>query len=668
MEKNTGASVVEFQTNFTDSIVENLNVENAEKIAVSSEHSEIQHVDVAVVIAEHAAVTVEDASISCEQCNFETSIIGSTVQDLDIRSAENVSVIAERTTIASNQATVQADEVSISAEQASFTAQEATISANVLQQTSVNETNITESFIGEIKTDNYHAENIVIYNTYAGEEANFFIKKLMAGANSPSLTEISSVQKKKYVANFKRDINRHSYHKSKGSVIDMYKDQRLVEPEFEVNPRVQELTHFFSGEMTPKVKEYRKETGFSVLNENSSGGNFVTMKDIFQSLYLEKFRHIAIVGQVGSGKTTSVKRLVSDVIEENNLRNNRASIDQLNTRYAIIYFVSIRDLLDSDSISAMELLFEKVISDLSDESVKYGYQWIIENQEKVVFFFDGMDQATWTLNEYHRKISHKEKASTATVMYNIVTGHLFSRVQIVTSSREHCVASLTGELRPQLTYALVGLSPGDVKKLFIALLDDIGQQQWDRMCSTSPSIISLSSVPVFLIYNVIVQKFNPESPPDSMTGVMLNILYILLQSQHVRDDQVLNKLKEIAFRAMSEGRVVFTKKELKRFGIDTNSIRDLVIKVPGRTLASHCLLDGTQEIYFSHQVIQEILAAMFVSEMEIGEFEEFMNKFHQDHWSVVLKFICGILLNPTLAIDWPPQMLQIGDKKKRKKY
>ncbi|XP_077970478.1 protein NLRC5-like [Styela clava] len=462
----------------------------------------------------------------------------------------------------------------------------------------------------------------------------------------------------KHLAKFKKVVNSDAYRKSEDSVTGLYKDQRLVEPEFKANPRIRELSHFFGGEMSPKIQEYRKDAEFSVLLDNISEGKFVTMNQLIQSFHSKKNRLIAIVGQAGSGKTTFTKRLVHISCEYS------SGLKRLfKNSFDVIYFVNIRDLLESDSITAMELLFGG-ITDLSEESQKYGYEWIIENQEKVIFFFDGLDQANWSLGGHHRKINHKEKAITPTVMYNVFTGHLFPNVQKVISSREHCIASLTGDLRPQLIYALVGLGPDDVKRLFITLLGDIGQPQWDQMCSTSPAIIPLSSVPVFLIYNAIVQKFNPKNSPDTMTGVMLEILDILLQSQHVRDKQVLHKLKEMAFRAMSEGRVVFTKDELLKFGIDPDSIQDLVIKVPGRTRASHCLLEGTQQIYFSHQVIEENLAAMFVSEMGVGDFEEFVREFiHQDHWSVVRKFLCGILLNPALGIDWPTQMLQIKDKK-----
>nr|XP_039267994.1 protein NLRC5-like [Styela clava] len=702
MEKNIETAVSVLETFITDSTVQNLSVKNAEEVSVIAERLEIDHVEETSVIAEQATITSADAVINAEQFNIETNITGSTVQDLNIETAENVSVLTEKANIAAgNETNVQAAEVSVSTEQAIVTAREAIICANVLQQTNINETNITDAIVEEIKAENIqniHAKNVVIYNmpgnygktgTSAGLLAPSALQAGWNGKpqqslvaymteadtaghattipkeinNSGSRKLLKSSQTRKYVAEFKEVINRDAYWKSKESITELYKDQRLVEPSFEVNPRLKELTHFFGGEMAPKMKEYRKDAELGALIENISEGRIVTIKQLIKSFNSKKNRFITIIGQAGSGKTTFTKRLVHALCED----SRKSFKNKFKKSYGIIYFVNIRDLLNSDSISAMELLFEKVVTDLSEESLLCGYEWIIENQEKVVFIFDGLDQATWSLIEHHCKINHHERASTATVMYNIVTAHLFPRVQIVITSREHCIASLTAELRPHLIYGLVGLSPDDVKKLFVALLGDIGQQQWDRMCLSSPAIIPLSSVPIFLIYNAIVQKFNPNNPPDTMTGVMLEIIDVLLQSQHVRDKQVLHKLKEMAFRAMSVGRVVFTKEELLKFGIDPDSIQDLVIKVPGRTRASHCLLEGTQQICFSHQVIEENFAAMFVSEMELRDFEEFVEEFiHQNHWSVVRKFVCGILLNPDLAIDWSPQMLQIKDKKAKK--
>ncbi|XP_077970675.1 NACHT, LRR and PYD domains-containing protein 4A-like [Styela clava] len=669
------------QTNITEAsitraAVQDMSIESANVVSVISEHTEIASQKATVQTVE-ATLSAAEAHISAEtlqQTNItETKIIDAVVGEMKAENihAENIFLQIN----VSGQAEASADSLAPSTSgwirQAHQTPVRSMAAADDAgQAVTVREdkkiSGQAEASAGSLAPSTSRwigqAQQTPVRSKAAADDAGQAVtvredKKISGSGKSSSK---NFFQKRKHVAKFKKVVNRDAYWKSKDSITEMYKDQELVEPEFEANPRIRKLSHFFGGEMALKTKEYRKDAEFSALVDNISEGKFVTMKQLIQSFHSQKNRLIAIIGQADGGKTTFTKRLVHASCK------NSSKIyfkKWFKNSFDVVYFVNIRDLIESDSITAMELLFGN-ITDLSEESQQYGYEWIIENQEKVIFFFDGLDQATWSLSGQHPKINHKEKSSTPTVMYNVITGHLFPRGKIVISSREHSIASLTVDLRPQLIYALVGLSPDDVKRLFIALLGDIGQQQWDRMCSTSPAIIPLSSVPVFLVYNAIVQKFNPENPPDTMTGVMLDILDILLKSQHVRDKQVLHKLKEMAFRAMSEGRVVFTKDELLKFGIDPDSIRDLVIKVPGRTMASHCLLEGTQQIYFSHQVIEENLAAMFVSEMGVGEFEEFVNEFiHQDHWSVVRKFVCGILLNPTLAKDWSSQMLQIKDKK-----
>ncbi|XP_077966903.1 uncharacterized protein LOC120342998 [Styela clava] len=292
MEKEPAVS--ELETFITDSTVLDLSVKNADEVCVIAERSEIAHVEEASVIAKQATMTAVDAVINAEQCNIETNITGSTVQDLDIETAENVSVLTEQANIAAgNETNVQAEEVSVSTEQAIVTAGGgAIISANVLQQTNINETNITDAIVEEIKAENIqniHAENVVIYNIpgnygKTGTSAGLLAPSaLQAGWNGKpqqslvaSMTDadtaghattipkeinnsgsrklLKSSQTRIYVAEFKEVINRDAYWKSKESITELYKDQRLIEPTFEVNPRLQELTHFFGGEMAPKMK------------------------------------------------------------------------------------------------------------------------------------------------------------------------------------------------------------------------------------------------------------------------------------------------------------------------------------------------------------------------------------------------------------------------------
>nr|XP_039255371.1 uncharacterized protein LOC120332233 [Styela clava] len=156
-----------------------------------------------------------------------------------------------------------------------------------------------------------------------------------------------------------------------------------------------------------------------------------------------------------------------------------------------------------------------------------------------------------------------------------------------------------------------------------------------------------------------------------MTGVMLNIFQILTESEHIRDKVniagILNKLKKIAFTGTSEKRVVFESKELQDSGIDTKTIRDIVVKVPGSSMFRQNLLDGQYRFFFSHQTIQEILAALYVCEMNLPEFEDFVqHHLHLDHWSVVRRFLCGSLINDTLANNEFYQLLKIDQKNEKR--
>nr|XP_039248890.1 uncharacterized protein LOC120326636 [Styela clava] len=481
---------------------------------------------------------------------------------------------------------------------------------------------------------------------------------------------------RQHVSKFQKTVCKRAWKQSIGRVTETYKEQKLTEPTFEVYPKIKRITRFYHGEMAPKQTEYRKEAGFSALQEHVTEGVGVSLQELIETFNDETVRHIELVGQAGSGKTTMMDRMVRDVISSSGLTSKWYSPTGLfkkffKNRFKLVYFVNIRDLVDSDAISAQDLLFGNVITDLDGNTIVDGYQWVIDNQEDVIFFFDGLDQAPWTLQECHQKIKHGEKASTATVMSNVISGHLFPRVKIVMSSREHCIAPLTGKLRPDLIYALTGLSPDDAKDLFVALLGDIGQQQWDKTSSSAPLLIPLFSVPVFLMFNAIVQAYDLDNTPDTMTGVMLHILQILIESEHIREKikiaEILHQLQKIAFTGTSEKRVVFESKELKDNGIDTETIRDIVIKVPGNSMFRQNLLDGQYRFFFSHQTIQEILAALYVCEMNLPEFEDFVhNSLHRDHWSVVRRFVCGNLLNDTLAKDEFGQLLKIDQKNEKR--
>lgn len=57
-------------------------------------------------------------------------------------------------------------------------------------------------------------------------------------------------------------------------------------------------------------------------------------------------------------------------------------------------------------------------------------------------------------------------------------------------------------------------------------------------------------------------------------------------------------------------------------------------------------MEGHYRLFFCHQSIQEMLTALCIIEKDLEEFQQFVcNKLHQSKWSVVRRFVCGVLLN-----------------------
>nr|XP_039248043.1 uncharacterized protein LOC120325929 [Styela clava] len=192
------------------------------------------------------------------------------------------------------------------------------------------------------------------------------------------------------------------------------------------------------------------------------------------------------------------------------------------------------------------------------------------------------------------------------------------------------------------------------------------------MCTHSPAIIALCSAPAFLIFTAIVQSKYSEDSPNTVTGVMLQILRIFIRSDHVRVTkeklEKIHRLKKIAFYAMKEKRVIFTREELEKVGINSKSIGDFIIKVPNKNYISQCLLDGEFSYFFSHQTIQEMLAALFLCEASTSEFEGFVKEsLHLNHWSVVLRFTSGIMLNLSIKLGGAISLVKIDNGIEKRK-
>nr|XP_039263689.1 uncharacterized protein LOC120339593 [Styela clava] len=470
--------------------------------------------------------------------------------------------------------------------------------------------------------------------------------------------------------------------KTKVNITENYRAQKLNEPDFEVNPQLREVPDFYRGEMAPKVTEYNIEPGFSVKKSEEKYGELISLDELVEQLRSKKYRYTAMIGQAGSGKTTMTKRLAGRL----QIADKAPADEKLKPerRFEFFHHLEIKNIpifngtTEDDKISPHELLFGKIEPVLAEPAVEGGYEWMQENQSKCILFLDGLDQATWSLIEKkHNKMRYTDKSSTATIMYNLITGHLFPKMTIVISSREHRIARLPLELRPQFMTALAGLNLDDVKRLFIAVLGDTGEKAWEKLTMQSPALIAFSSVPLFLIYNAIVCKFNPEKLADTMTEVVLEILRIFTRSDHIHEfkqkkdkqiQQILCNLMKMSFDGTKEKRVIFTIHDLEKVKLESREVNSIIINVPGKSMFNQRLMEIDHLMFFSHQVIQEILSALYISNMDSTMFRNFVEtEIEGDHWAVVRRLLSGIILNPDieskLITNFSPDARQ--DEKRR---
>nr|XP_039264287.1 uncharacterized protein LOC120340101 [Styela clava] len=468
-------------------------------------------------------------------------------------------------------------------------------------------------------------------------------------------------KRRKHAKKFIDYFNKRTLERTKVKITEDYQQLNLNEPDFEVNPQLREVPHFYRGEMAPKTRQYNIETDFNVKAKEEKVGKPISQSELIEQLGSKKYRYIAILGQAGGGKTTSMKRLARTLHITNKLGEESQADEalQLEHRFEFIHHLNIKDIpvlkgtTRDEAISPCELLFGKEASGLSPQELEEGYERLQQNQSKSILFLDRLDQATWSLLGKHNKMKYTDKSSTATVMYNIITGNLFPDMTIVISSREFRVASLPSELRPQFITALAGLAQNDIKRLFIAIIGDSGEKAWEKLTMQSPALIPLSSVPIFLIFNAIVCKDNPDNPPDTMTEVMLQILHIFMRSDHAHKkehiEEILQKLMLMSFEGTKEKRVIFTIKDLEKVKLSPLEVRDFVIKVPGKNMFNQHLMEGDHLMFFSHQILQEVLSALYISNMDSTTFRTFIEtEIRDEHWAVVRRFLSGIILNPDI--------------------
>lgn len=409
----------------------------------------------------------------------------------------------------------------------------------------------------------------------------------------------------------------------------------------EENPRLIAVK-FYEGASKP-------DKDYSVKSYGSRAyGSSKTLQEILEDLPPGQ---LMFTGPPGSGKTTLMRRITRDVLEE--------KIEKMKI-IKLVIFINCKIYRGDLATTLHEFLFRNISAQkFTDERRNRALAWITINQDNVLLVMDGLDTLPYSLENVDESCN-MVRDTPAKFFRGILTRKIFPRSHVIASSREFKIASYEGSLRADKVIALVGLSEKSIENLILSYMGEKNGKIILDYLEKTPALYSLCTIPVFLSFTLIslndfvqagMSLLDQEGVPNTMSGIMVLLLQHFECSPHARQENladIIDKLKPLSFEATTKQVVVFEQDSFDKMGLDSTTVHDIVIKLPAPPqLPSKTtkVLIGDYIYFFCHQSIQETLAALHIVEMPLRDFEEFLPRIHCPHFGMVRRIACGILLD-----------------------
>ena len=376
-------------------------------------------------------------------------------------------------------------------------------------------------------------------------------------------------------------------------------------------------------------------------------------------------RKILVVGRPGIGKSLLCTKLSRDWSKSDLLRDSDKIFQHL--------FVFQFRWFNTETIEKISLkqLLSRLYSEGSMDSEVL--QHILDNPERVLFVFDGLDEF-----KYHERILEDERAhagNSATeempfsaLYVKLMKGKQLSGATILTTCRPNVVQSVA-HLPFDRKVEIMGFTPEKVHKYvlkFCAHDPETVNRIWGHI-SSNLELLSLCYIPVnsyiicsFLEKLIKLQQHSGNTLPATATDIYEGALRLFIFNHHPEfkrklltkqyllgnvsfPDQVeetLNHVGALAKTGIQERRLMFDSVEVK--GIEDcglfNRMPDCEV-LPFKLKSQFC---------FIHLTLQEFLAAKEIVKMDSGDISNFILTNASDpKWHLVIQFVAGLLRGQT---------------------
>ena len=360
--------------------------------------------------------------------------------------------------------------------------------------------------------------------------------------------------------------------------------------------------------------------------------------EIFQPRsHSSKQRRILIEGQAGVGKTTFASLMVYDWACRNpNLQH-----------FELVLFIELKQVKGNLKSDIFELLFPRDFS----LSVDYIFQYIISNQEKVLFILDGYDEVN---------------PSQLQDVEDLILGKIFRNATVIVTSRPGKGSRVHWFMDSRIE--ITGFNNKNIHEFVLKYFqDDVAMaESLIAQLEMHPVAENIARIPLTAMLICAMWEEMPQADLfSSMTSLFIELTLLLVKRYYARqsasfdpgslssledipDDlfQSLLSLGEISLNGLLNDQLLFDVAELEKKCINKGA---LDIGFLSKELGTS-RLKPVQKCRFSHRSYQEFLAALWLSH-KIKE--TFTDRSAFDHVSVYIMNCLSSELSSVLFLFTP---------------
>ena len=413
--------------------------------------------------------------------------------------------------------------------------------------------------------------------------------------------------------------------------------------------------HFFAKDLDrrERLKEYPP---------NAKDCHFAKPEDILDI----KHKNVLVVGRPGIGKTSLSTKMLR-LWASGEAFNRDALV------FNVVFLVKFRRFNDNPELSLRDLLTSAETVECLDDSV---WELVQNEPTKVLLIFDGLDEFSRKediLAQKDYKNNVKEKMPVSVLYKKLATGQLLRGASILTTTRPKAV-EYVARVKFERTVEIRGFTSKNVEDYVEKFSQDCTgakEKIWEHIKSNT-NLFSLCYIPVncFLICHCLLQIFlsgSSQHLPTKITDIY-EMTVKMVFFKHNREKWSLNKLEtlkethmyepfenfpeevkkffnrigEIAFKGIKEGRLLFESSEVSGLE-DCGLLHKLPNVQPKRPLND----PPKSQFCFTHLTVQEFFTAKHLVDSKCNtkrKIERFVRKHINDGaWEVVLQFVAGLL-------------------------